>query len=109
MQRRCRVIRREQWVTKGVQELEAGDGHTEFAAQGQLDCMEDNYRASRTWVGVAVRRLPGMVGISRGVPAKGTNIHLSDSESLTRLGENPQAPKSQQQKPLLDYKDTNSR
>jgi hypothetical protein len=52
-------------------------------------------------VGVAVRRLPEMVGIGRGVPANSTNIHF---ESGTRLGKDPQAPKSQQQKPLLDWK-----
>jgi hypothetical protein len=37
MQRRCRIIRREEWVTKGVQELEAGDGHTEFPIQNIQD------------------------------------------------------------------------
>ena len=40
MQRRCRIIRREERVTEGVQELKAGDGHTEFPIQniqGQLN------------------------------------------------------------------------
>jgi hypothetical protein len=100
MQRRCRIIRGEEWVTQRVQELEAGDGHTEFPIQniqGQLN----EIIMSRTGVGVAVHRLPGMVGIGGDVPANSTNIHF---ESVTKLGKDPQAPKLQQQKPLLDCK-----
>lgn len=91
MQRRCRIIRREEWVTERVQELEAGDGHTEFPIQNIQGQVTKISMDLGTRVGVAVRRLPEMVGIGGDVPAKSINIHF---ESVSKLGKDRERPTS---------------